>query len=135
MKISRTLPALALALAAPLLLPMPSRAAVSGPAFDRQVDDALKALEVKTTLIEKLGTDALGIVVTVTGQTAILTGEVAKDPNQVLAEQVALSVDGISTVENKVTVQNPPQLTTAAGLIRTSWVESSRGAGKGGRSV
>jgi osmotically-inducible protein OsmY len=114
-----------LTLSAPLLVSNPSPAAVAPPAFDRQIDDALKALEVKTTLIEKLGSDALSIVVTVTGQTAMLTGEVSKDSSQALAEQVALSVEGIATVENKVTMQNPPQLTTAtAGAVRNALVET-----------
>ncbi|MGE5716710.1 MAG: BON domain-containing protein, partial [Acidobacteriota bacterium] len=39
-------------------------------------------------------------------ETATLTGEVAKSASQGLAEEVALSVEGIKKVENKVTVKD-----------------------------
>ena len=68
-----------------------------------EVSDALTAVSVRATLIDKLGVDALRIKVSVSGETATLTGEVAKSASQGLAEEVALSVKGIKKVDNKVT--------------------------------
>ena len=75
---------------------------------DREVSEALKAVSVRTHLVEKLGVDALGIAVTVSDETATLSGHVAKAASKGLAEQVALSVDGIKKVENNVTENVPP---------------------------
>ena len=74
-----------------------------------EVSEALKAVAVQFKLIGKLGTDALHITVHVSGDTAILSGEVAKKSNQKMAESVALSVDGIKKVDNQVTQENPPK--------------------------
>lgn len=74
---------------------------------DREVSEALKAVSVKARLIDKLGADALGITVTVSGETATLGGHVAKSASQGLAEQVALSVAGIKKVENNVKENTP----------------------------
>jgi len=71
-----------------------------------EVSDALATVAVKTKLIQKLGVDALRINVAVTGETATLTGEVAKSESQGLAKQVALSVKGVKKVENNVTQKN-----------------------------
>jgi hyperosmotically inducible protein len=79
-----------------------------------EVSNALATVNVKTKLIEKLGTDALRINVAVSGDTATLTGEVAKSPSQGLAKQVALSVKGIKKVENNVTQKD------AAGAVGAS---------------
>jgi osmotically-inducible protein OsmY len=73
-----------------------------------QVSEALTALSVQSKLIDKLGADALGITVHVSGETATLTGVVAKKSSQKLAEAVALSVEGIKKVDNQVTEKNPP---------------------------
>jgi osmotically-inducible protein OsmY len=73
-----------------------------------EVSEALKALSIKAKLITKLGTDALRISVHVSGETATLTGEVAKKSSQKLAESVALSVEGIKKVDNQVTQKTPP---------------------------
>ena len=71
-----------------------------------EVTDALNAVSVKSTLLDKLGADALGITVTVSGEKATLTGQVTKSPSQGLAKEVALSVKGIKKVDNEVTVRN-----------------------------
>ena len=68
-----------------------------------EVSEALTAISVRSKLVEKLGTDALRIDVSFSGETATLTGEVAKAASQKLAEQVALSVKGVKKVDNKVT--------------------------------
>ena len=79
-----------------------------------EVSNALQVVNVRSRLIDKLGSDALRIEVSVSGETATLTGEVAKSPSQGLAEQVALSVKGIKKVDNKVTVKD------AAGAVDAS---------------
>lgn len=99
-------PALAFALSMTCLLSTSPANAAGGPeAVPTEVSEALHATSVKAKLIDKLGADALRITVSVSGQTATLTGEVAKSPSQGLAEQVALSVEGIKKVDNKVTVK------------------------------
>lgn len=89
-----------------LLAGRPASAAGDSEAVSTDVSEALSATSVKARLIEKLGADALHISVSVSGETALLTGEVATSPSQGLAEQVALSVEGIRKVENKVTVKD-----------------------------
>ncbi len=102
-----SVPVLAAALSLTWLLGAPpANAAANSKASSPEVTDALNGISVRTKLIEKLGTDALAIAVSVSGETATLTGEVAKSPSQGLAEEVALSVKGIKKVDNKVTVKN-----------------------------
>jgi osmotically-inducible protein OsmY len=88
-----------------LLSASPANATDKSEAVPAEVSEALNATSVKAKLIDKLGADALRITVSVSGETATLTGEVAKSPSQGLAEQVALSVEGIKKVDNKVTVK------------------------------
>ena len=95
---------LAAALSITCLFSAPRSSASQKP--DPEVSEALAATSVKATLIEKLGTDALRIKVSVSGETVTLTGEVAKSSSQGLAEQVALSVNSIKKVENKITVKD-----------------------------
>ncbi len=102
-----SLPILVAALSLGWLLGAPPANAAAKPrASSPEVSEALTGISVKTKLIEKLGTDALGIAVSVSGEKATLTGEVTKSPSQGLAEEVALSVKGIKKVDNKVTVKN-----------------------------
>ena len=89
-----------------LLAPASANATDQPPAASTEVTEALNAISVKTTLIDKLGVDALAITVFVSGETATLTGEVTKSPSQGLAEEVALSVPGIKKVDNKITVKH-----------------------------
>jgi osmotically-inducible protein OsmY len=89
-----------------LLSASPMNAADKPEAVSTEVSEALSATSVKAKLIDKLGADALRITVSVSGETATLTGEVAKSPSQGLAEEVALSVEGIKKVDNKVTVKD-----------------------------
>jgi len=66
-----------------------------------------KELEIRDLLLEKGGESALGIRVTVDGTKAILTGDVPGRPAQELAEEVALSVDGIKSVDNRLQIKPP----------------------------
>jgi osmotically-inducible protein OsmY len=97
-------PILAVALSFTFVLAAPAAKAAPKSAVSQEVSDALRATSVKAKLIDKFGADALGITASVSGETATLTGEVARSASQGLAGQVALSVDGIKKVENKVTV-------------------------------
>jgi hyperosmotically inducible protein len=66
-----------------------------------------KELEIRDLLLEKAGESAIGIRVTVDGTKAILTGDVPGRPAQELAEEVALSVDGIKSVDNRLHIKPP----------------------------
>ena len=66
-----------------------------------------KELEIRDLLLEKGGQSALGIRVTVDQTKAILTGEVPGRPAQELAEEVALSVEGIKSVDNRLQIKPP----------------------------
>jgi osmotically-inducible protein OsmY len=102
-----SVPILAVALSLTWLLSAASASAAGkSETVSTEVSEALQATSVKAKLIDKLGTDALRIKVSVSGETATLSGEVAKSPSQGLAEQVALSVEGIKKVDNKVTVKD-----------------------------
>lgn len=65
-------------------------------------ESALTGLRVKTVLLDKLGTDALGIDVEIEDGEALLTGTVGDRSTQELAEQAALSVDGVRSVDNEL---------------------------------
>jgi osmotically-inducible protein OsmY len=80
----------------------------------RDVSEALTAVSIRSTLVEKMGTEALRIRVSVSGETATLTGEVMTSASQELAQQVALSVRGVAKVENRVTQQNGDAASTAS---------------------
>ena len=67
-------------------------------------DAALTELKVKAALLEKLGTDALGIKVTVVGDKVTLTGAVKKRSTEEIAEEVARSVAGVRKVDNRLEI-------------------------------
>ena len=62
--------------------------------------EALTELKVKAALLEKLGTDALGITVAVVGDKVTLTGAVSKRSTGELAEEVARTVEGAQASGN-----------------------------------
>jgi osmotically-inducible protein OsmY len=72
-------------------------------------DAALTELKVKAALLEKLGTDALGIKVAVVGDKVTLTGAVSKRSTEELAEEVARSVEGVKKVDNRLEVVESAQ--------------------------
>ena len=111
---TKSFPILAAALSLTFLLPASPASATGKSKHSAEVTDALNANSVQSKLIDKLGADALRIAVSVSGEKATLTGEVAKSASQGLAEQVALSVKGIKKVDNKVTVKD------AAGAVEAT---------------
>lgn len=69
---------------------------------DRDVAEAGLAADVRLALLDKLGWDALDVRVEVDRGEAILLGEVDKRATQELAEEVALSIQGIRRVDNRL---------------------------------
>ncbi len=68
----------------------------------QELADALQELTVRAKLVDQLGVDALRISVHVSGKTAVLSGTVPKRAIRELAPDVALSVKGITIVQNDV---------------------------------
>ncbi|HEX6898584.1 MAG TPA: BON domain-containing protein [Thermoanaerobaculia bacterium] len=94
-----------------LLLIVPAAAGVAAAQEKKPTEqDAnyAKELEIRDLLLEKGGDKALGIQVTVDRTKAILTGQVPTRAAQELAEEVALSVDGIKSVDNRLRITPPP---------------------------
>ena len=67
---------------------------------EENVEDASLGADVRLALIDKLGFDALNVHVDTEGGHVFLTGRVEKRATQELAEEVALSVRGVTEVEN-----------------------------------
>src|SRR5262245_25140805 len=63
-----------------------------------------KDQEIQALMLEKYGEHGRNIRVTVDGPTVILTGDVPNRATQELAEQIALSADGIKSVNNRLKV-------------------------------
>ena len=90
---------------------------------EENVQDASLGADVRLALIEKLGFDALGITVDTAGGRIYLTGQVEKRATQELAEEVALSVPGVSNVENRLTLKEPSAATPAGQAVTNSELE------------
>ena len=92
------------------LVSAPARiAAQEKQASSEQDQNYAKELEIQELLLEKGGEGALAIKVTVDRTTAILVGEVRTRAAQELAEEVALSVEGIKSVKNRLQVKPAPK--------------------------
>lgn len=65
-------------------------------------NDAVTNVKVRALLLDKLGTDALGIHIEVDRGRVVLSGTVEKKPTQELAKEVALSVQGVHEVDNRI---------------------------------
>jgi osmotically-inducible protein OsmY len=84
-------------------------------ATDRSVSDASVQADVYVALLEKLGRDGLPIDVSVYNGRVILTGDVGQRSTQELAEEVALSVPGVRSVDNRVTAPSGSTAQTTPG--------------------
>jgi osmotically-inducible protein OsmY len=82
---------------------------------DSSVSDASVEADVYVALLEKLGKDGLPIDVEVRGGRATLTGQVETRSTQELAEEVALSVPGVTSVDNRVVAPGPGSARTSVG--------------------
>ena len=87
------------------------------------LDDAVVDLKVRTALLEKFGTDALGIKIEVAGPNVVLSGSVDHGATRDGARPTALAVKGVSTVENRISVGNGPATKTreASRRAETNW--------------
>lgn len=72
---------------------------------EENVEDASLSADVRLALIDKLGFDALGVTVDTSGGNVYMTGRVEKRATQELAEEVALSVPGVTKVDNRLALK------------------------------
>ena len=90
-----------------LLLLAAAMAGAQAQSQGEQDETLLKEIEIRDALLEKVGNDAVGIRVTVDRKKAILTGKVPTRAAQELSEEVARSIAGIKTVDNRLQVVTP----------------------------
>jgi hyperosmotically inducible protein len=97
-----------------------------GSASAASLDDAVLNLKVRTALLEKFGTDALGIKIEVAGSNVVLSGSVDHGATRDGARPAALAVKGVSAVENRISVGNGPATRTREASLRakTGWENS-----------
>lgn len=69
--------------------------------------DAALAAKVKTALETRKGMDPRGIKVQANGSTVILKGDVASPEQAKLAEQVTTETEGVTSVQNELTMRVP----------------------------
>lgn len=87
--------------------------------------DSLKAFSLRLKLLDELGADALGIRVSVRGDHVLLSGSVSRKSSQELAREVALSAEGVRSVDSRVFETRPAGgLVDAAGEVRDAALES-----------
>jgi osmotically-inducible protein OsmY len=79
--------------------------------FAADLANAHTAIALRISLLKELGSDGLRIHDEVTGGKATLSGTVALRSTQELAEEVALSVPGIRSVDNRVRTEAETQAT------------------------
>jgi hyperosmotically inducible periplasmic protein len=70
------------------------------------VEDARTALAVHVALLDQLGRDGMNIHVDVIADKAVLVGTVVAHSSQELAEEIALSVPAVRSVDNQITVES-----------------------------
>jgi osmotically-inducible protein OsmY len=90
------------------------------------LDEAVTNLKVHAALLEKFGTDALGIKIEVAGPNVVLSGSVDEGATREGAKPVAMAVKGVSNVDNRISVGNGPATKTRAASLRakTGWENS-----------
>jgi hyperosmotically inducible protein len=100
--------------------------ALPGPLAAASLDDAVTSLKVRTVLLEKFGTDALGIKIEVASGNVVLSGSVDRSQTRDGAKAAAREVKGVSSVEDRITVGNGPATKTriASQRAKTSWENS-----------
>lgn len=90
----RSIPGFVLAVAVALAASVLTGCAAPGP-VDREA-------QLRRLMVDKLGTDAEGIRVTLVDDEAILTGTVQERATQELAKEVALNFNGVGKVDNQL---------------------------------
>lgn len=87
-----------------------------------EIDTALRELEIRAALLEHIGLESLVVGVDTMGDKVVLSGEVEDEATKKLAKQTVLSVDGVSDVDNRLTVAEPSE---SAGTPIARAVETS----------
>jgi len=87
------------------LLALPAPAAGERSAIATDLAEARTEAAVRLALLHKLGVDALGISISVDGSQVTLAGEVGSRATQELAKEVALDVEGVSDVADRITAR------------------------------
>jgi osmotically-inducible protein OsmY len=82
------------------------------------LDDALTNLKVRTALLDRFGTDALGVAIDVNGSNVVLSGHVDRPATRDGAKGVAASVKGVASVENRIALGNGPATRTRAATAK-----------------
>lgn len=102
---------------------VPVAIAADDPASDES-KVAAKELEVQETMLQKGGAAAAGVRVRMDGSTAILTGTVRTQAALELADEVALSVEGVKKVDNRLKLESGKPGRTAEQEMEDSWLEA-----------
>jgi hyperosmotically inducible protein len=110
----------------PRLAVMLALLALPGALAAASLDDAVTSLKVRTVLLEKFGTDALGIQIEVAAGKVVLSGSVDRSRTRDGARAAAREVKGVSSVDERLTVGNGPatKTRTASRRAKTSWENS-----------
>jgi osmotically-inducible protein OsmY len=82
---------------------------------EQDVADARLEADVRLALLDKLGEDGLGVTVDAVGGRVSLIGAVDKRTTQELAEEVAKSVPGVQSVDNRLAAREGQPESTMAG--------------------
>ena len=85
--------------------PAPGAGAQDGSGLKEDLTEARLKLEVRLALLDHFKLDALHIGISVEGTEVTLTGTVKHKSTQELAKEVALSVNGVSGVDNRLAVE------------------------------
>lgn len=97
----------ALVIAAALfLVPAAATCAGQSPSDDAEVNSAVLGFKVKLALLDKLGAEGLRIDVDTTGDRVVLSGQVKERASQELAKEIALGVQGVGSVDNRLTLRS-----------------------------
>jgi osmotically-inducible protein OsmY len=96
-------------------VPTPRSQAGSEAIREQDVADARLEADVRLALLDKLGEDGLGVTVDAVGGRISLIGAVDKRTTQELAEEVAKSVPGVQSVDNRLAAREGQPESTMAG--------------------
>ena len=98
-----------------LLLAVPALATTStGTDFEKAIANATDELRVKSALLEKIGWDMLNVDVEADSGHITLMGITADKTHQEMAKEVALSLEGVKHVTNKLDVKASESNSTTA---------------------
>jgi hyperosmotically inducible protein len=115
------LPLALLAGACASTVPTPRSEAGAEAIREQGVADARLEKDVRLALLDKLGEDGLGVTVKVVGGRVTLIGAVDQRSTQELAEEVAKSVPGVLSIDNRLIArQESPESTTVGRAAGTA---------------